>query len=348
MAEMVALPQLSPIDRPAPGFFARFFGFFLTLARRKPLGFASLVLILIMIILGIFPQLFATHDPANAFAPPFQARCLGPEGSFLCPTEVKEDFVTGRQTEVGGSLSEPLGTDQLGRDIYSRLIYGARWAMYIGLVSITISSVLALLIGVTSGYFSGKVDAIVQRFVDAVMALPVLVVLVALPTLIGRSDLDGPLPFDEGRITFFKLSVVLGVLGAAGGSRVIRSAVIAIRSAQYLEAARVIGAGDVRIMVRHIIPNIFGPLMVQATIGLGSVILAESTLSFLGFGVTDPDTPTWGQMLGLAQRWTGVEPWGILWPGLAIALAVFSFNMLGDALRDLLDPRLRGARGGFS
>ncbi len=348
MAEAVTLPQVGRVEAPAPGFFGRTWGFFTTLARRKPLGFAGLIIILVMLILGLFPGLFATHEPADAFAPPFQERCLGPQGSFLCPTKTETSFITGETQELSGSWSEPFGTDQLGRDIYSRIIYGARWAMYIGLVSVGISTVLSLLIGVTSGYFVGTYDSVVQRFVDALLALPVLVVLLALPTLIGSLDLDGPLPFDEPRITFFKLAVVLGVLGAAGGSRVIRSAVLGVRSSQYLEAARVIGASDTRIMLRHIVPNIFGPLMVQATIALGGVILAEATLSFLGFGVADPDTPTWGQMLDLARRWTSNEPWGILWPGLAIALAVFSFNMLGDALRDLLDPRLRGARGGFA
>jgi peptide/nickel transport system permease protein len=300
-----------------------------------------------MVILGLFPNLFATHEPADAFATPFQERCLGPEGTFLCPSKTETSFITGETQTVVGSTSEPFGTDQLGRDIYSRIIHGARWAMYIGLLSVTISSLIGLIVGVTSGYFGGTYDSIVQRFVDAVMAIPALVLLLALPTMIGGMDLDGPLPFDEGRITFFKLALVLGVLGGAGGSRVIRSAVIGVRSSQYLEAARVIGARDSRIMLRHIVPNIFGPLMVQATIALGGVILAESTLSFLGFGVTDPDTPTWGQMLDLARRYTSVEPWGILWPAVAIALAVFSFNMLGDALRDLLDPRLRGAKGSF-
>jgi peptide/nickel transport system permease protein len=347
MAEAVTLPQVGHVEAPAPGFFGRLWQFFTTLARRKPLGFAGLVIIVIMLIVGIFPGLFATHEPADAFAPPFQQFCLGPQGSFLCPTKTETSFVTGETQELSGSLSEPFGTDQLGRDIYSRIVYGARWAMYIGLVSVGISTVLSLLIGVTSGYFGGTYDSIVQRFVDALLALPVLVVLLALPTLIGSLDLDGPLPFDEPRITFFKLAVVLGVLGAAGGSRVIRSAVIGVRSSQYLEAARVVGARDSRIMLRHVVPNIFGPLMVQATIALGGVILAEATLSFLGFGVADPDTPTWGQMLDLARRFTTQEPWGLLWPGLAIALAVFSFNMLGDALRDLLDPRLRGAKGGF-
>jgi peptide/nickel transport system permease protein len=213
---------------------------------------------------------------------------------------------------------------------------------------VTISSLLSLLIGVTCGYFGGTFDAVVQRFVDAIMALPALVVLLALPQMIGRWDMDGPLPFDKSSISFFKLAVVLGVLGGAGGSRVIRAAVISVRSAQYLEAAKVIGARDARIMVRHIVPNIFGPLMVQATIGLGGVILAEAALSFLGFGVVDPNKPTWGQMLNQAQVLASIRIQGVVWPGICIALAVFSFNMLGDALRDLLDPRLRGAGGSFN
>ncbi|HEX6030258.1 MAG TPA: ABC transporter permease [Tepidiformaceae bacterium] len=346
MAEAVSLPRVSAPEQPAPGPIGRVWGFFTTLARRKPLGFASFLFLIFMGTVGIMPGLFATHDPADTNAgPPFQPRCLGPSDTFLCPTNEKEDFVTGQTTSVGGSLNEPFGTDQLGRDLYSRVVYGARWAMYIGIVSVTISSVLSLLIGVSSGYIGGAFDSVLQRFVDAFMAIPVLVLLIALPTLIGSSDLDGPLPFDEGRITFFKLAVLLGIIGAAGGSRVIRSAVIGVRSSQYLEAARVVGATDARIMIRHVIPNIFGALMVQATIALGSVILVEATLSFLGFGVTDPDKPTWGQMLDLSRRFASVEPWGILWPGAAIALAVFSFNMLGDALRDLLDPRLRGVQG---
>jgi peptide/nickel transport system permease protein len=132
-----------------------------------------------------------------------------------------------------------------------------------------------------------------------------------------------------------------------GGSRVIRAAVIGVRSAPYLEAARVIGARDGRIMAWHVLPNIFGPWMVQATIALGGIILTESSLSFLGFGVTNPNQPSWGAMLQLGQTVAAEHPMQAVWPGLAIALAVFSFNMLGDALRDLLDPRLRGASGSF-
>ena len=225
--------------------FHRFAGFIGTLARKKPLGFISLVILLFMFVLAAVPSLFATHDPADTSAGArLQNYCLGPKDTFLCPTTVEDSVISGKRV-VEGSITEPFGTDQLQRDVYSRAIYGARWAIYIGLISVAISSALSLAIGVSCGYFGGKYDAAVQRFVDAIMALPALVVLLALPQMIGKWDIDGPLPLDHARITFFKLAPVLGILGGAGGSRVIRSAVIGVRSAQYLEAARVIGCRDV-------------------------------------------------------------------------------------------------------
>jgi peptide/nickel transport system permease protein len=331
-AVQVAIPE--PLSRPAPTAFGRTVGFFQKLARTKPLGFVSLLIILALGVLALAPSVFATHAPADTRAGPrLQNYCLGPQGTFLCPTVVERSPIFGDRT-VPGSLSRPFGTDQLGRDNYSRIIYGARNALYVGFGAVLISSSLALFIGVTSGYFGGRYDAVLQRLVDAVMALPVLVVLLAATTALGGAS-------------FLNLIVLLGLLGGFSGSRVIRSAVIGVRSAPFLEAARVLGATDARIMVRHVVPNIFGPLMVQATIALGSIILAEAALSFLGFGVVDPDRPTWGQMLQSAQGVASIRPDQLVWPGLFIALAVFSFNMLGDALRDLLDPRLRGARGSF-
>ena len=342
-AVQVALPKTSGTSAGA-----RSFDFLKTLARRKPLGFASLLVLVVLLVVALFPQLFALHHPSSTdVGVRLQNYCLGPSDTFLCPTKVESSSITGNRT-IEGSRSAPLGTDQLQRDVFSRLVYGARWALYIGLIAVTISSAISLLIGVTCGYFGGKFDAVVQRFVDAIMALPALVVLLALPQMIGRWDIDGPLPLDNSQITFFKLALVLGILGGAGGSRVIRSSVLGVRSAQYLEAARVIGCTDRRIMIRHVIPNIFGPLMVQATIGLGGIILAEAALSFLGFGVVDPNRPTWGQMLNQGSAISSFHVQAVVWPGICIALAVFSFNMLGDALRDLLDPRLRGAKGGFS
>lgn len=337
MAEAAPAAELPFPSARGASLPSRLYDFFRTLARRKPLGFASLLLILAMVIVAAMPSVFARYDPAqSSVAERLQNYCLGPQGTFLCPTtkgsESDNPFLS--QPEVEGSFKQPLGTDRLGRDVYSRMVYGTRVAVYVGFGAVLLSSIISLTIGVLSGYFKGWVDAMLQRVVDAVMALPTLVVLLAIVPLI------------PGGVNFRWLILALGILGGAGGSRVIRSAVLGVRSSQYVDAARSIGATDTRIMVRHIIPNIFGPLMVQATIGLGTIILAEAALSFLGFGVRDPGQPTWGQMLQDANRVSVQHPWGLVWPGLAITLAVFSFNMLGDALRDLLDPRMRGAGGG--
>jgi peptide/nickel transport system permease protein len=336
MAKAASLGQVELRQGRVPSFVSRGGGFVRTLARRKPLGFVGLIVITGMLVVALVPGVFATHEPAQTnVAPRFQSYCIGPQDSFLCPTRVESSPLTGERRAFEGSLTEPLGTDQLGRDTYSRLVYGTRVSAYVGFGAVLVSSSVALLIGVTCGYFGGRFDAVVQRFVDAVMALPSLVILLALPMMIG-----GP--------TFTKLIFILGILGGVHGSRVIRAAVISVRSSQYLEAARVIGAVDRRIMVRHVLPNIFGPLMVQATIGLGGIILAESSLSFLGFGVSNPNQPSWGGMLQLGQLVASDRPMQAVWPGACIALAVFSFNMFGDALRDLLDPRLRGAGGAFN
>jgi peptide/nickel transport system permease protein len=319
-------------QRSAPG---RSVAFLKLLARRKPLGFLGLLFIVGMIIVAVFPGFFATNAPGQtSVGPQYQSYCFGPKDTFLCPTVVTRSQIVGER-RIEGSLAQPFGTDRLGRDNYSRLVYSTRIAVQLGFGAVIISTIISIVIGVPSAYFGSWLDAILQRFVDAIMALPTLVILVALPLMIGGA-------------TIFKLAVILGVLGGAGGARVIRSATLSVRSAQYLEAARVVGCNDLRIMIRHVLPNIFGALMVQATIGVAVIILAESALSFLGFGVDDPNRPSWGRMLGLAREAASTHPWQAVWPGLAISLAVFSFNMLGDALRDLLDPRLRGAGGGFN
>ncbi len=320
----------------------------LVLARRKPMAMAGLMFICMMVIVAAFPQVFATHgDPsATNVAPRFQEYCLGPRGTPFCPTVVEHSKLTGDRV-VEGSLSQPFGTDAVGHDNYSLIIFGARWAVYVGVGAVAISTLIALIVGIASGFWLGWVDIVAQRLVDAIMAMPTLVVLLALPIMIGSVDLDGPLPFDKPSITFFKLVLILGILGGASASRVIRAAVLTVRSQQYIDAARTIGASDLRIMLRYVLPNIFGTLIVQATISLGVMILAEAALSFLGFGVVDPMKPTWGQMLNRAQQVAAVHPWQAIWPGAFIALAVLSFNMLGDGLRDLLDPRLRGGYGNF-
>lgn len=272
------------------------------LVTTKPIGAFGLLVVILLLIAALFAPAIAPYQPAA----PVGLRLQTPSGAHL------------------------MGTDSSGRDIFSRVVYGARVAAAVGFGAVAISITGALLVGISTGYFGGAIDGIIQRFVDAIMALPVLVLLLAIVTITGSG--------------LRQLIIILGILGIAGSSRIVRSAVIGIRNVQYLEAARSVGAGHGRIMLQHVLPNIFAPVMVSATVGLGGVILAEAALSFLGLGISDPNQPTWGQMLSQARRFIGTDFNYVFWPCLAITLAVFAFNMLGDALRDLLDPRLRGSR----
>lgn len=223
-----------------------------------------------------------------------------------------------------------LGTDNLGRDIFSRIVYGARVSVTVGFGAVTLSILLATTIGVMSGYFGGTLDVLVQRVVDAWMAFPLVVFLLSAMAVLSPGLVN--------------IILVLGIIPAANSSRVIRSSTLAAKENQYIEAARAVGASHQRILVRHILPNVLAPIIIIATIGLGFTILAEATLSFLGMGVPPP-YPSWGEMLsGSGRSYMQKAPWMAIWPGVAISLAVFGFNMLGDALRDLLDPRLRGGR----
>ncbi len=225
-----------------------------------------------------------------------------------------------------------MGTDNLGRDMFSRVVYGARVSVSVGFGAVLLATFLATIIGITSGYFGGKYDIIVQRFVDAWQSFPFLVIILSLMAVLGPGLLN--------------VIVALGVLGAAAASRVIRSATISVVQNPYIEAARALGCGHLRILMRYVFPNVAATIIILATIGLGGFILAESALSFLGFGVPPP-YPSWGAMLsGSGRSYMYRAPWMALWPGVAISLAVFGFNMLGDALRDVLDPRLRGSTGG--
>jgi peptide/nickel transport system permease protein len=339
MSQVDSLPQISG-RRPAPSApLKRGVEFVFTLARRKPLGFAGLLVLVLMLVVAMFPGRFSTHPPGGDVGPRFRNYCVGPQDSFLCPTKVEAGIeLAGVQvtppTVEKGQLNTPLGTDQLGRDVYSRIVWGTRVAVQVGFGALLLSACVSLVIGLSSGYLGGKYDLILQRFVDSVMAFPPLVVLLALPNMIGGPSVS-------------KLILILGILGGIGGSRVIRAAVLSLAGAQYIEAARTIGAHDLRIMSRHVLPNVLPPLIVQATIGLGATILAESALSFVGLGVQENSRPTWGYMLNLGRGVASQYPWQAIWPGLAIAIAVFSVNMLGDALRDLLDPRLRGGSNNF-
>jgi peptide/nickel transport system permease protein len=239
------------------------------------------------------------------------------------------------EADVFSRLTAPseahwLGTDNLGRDLLSRVIYGARVSMAVGFGGVALGLLLGTAVGLVSGYFGGRLDLVLQRIVDAFMCFPLLLVALTIMAILGPG---------LGNV-ILTLGLVLGVRD----SRVIRSAVLSVKAHLYLEAARALGAAHAAMIGRHVLPNILAPIIILGTVNLGAIILTEAALSFLGFGVPPP-RPSWGGMLsgaGLVHMLRA--PWLALWPGVALSLAVFGANMLGDALRDLLDPRLRGSR----
>lgn len=240
------------------------------------------------------------------------------------------DQINPRERLEGPSSRHLMGTDNLGRDLFSRVVVGARTSVFVGFGATLVSIGIGTTLGVSSGYFGGKLDMFLQRLVDIWISFPGLILIISFIAIVGPG--------------LRSVILVLGVLGASRATRVIRGATIGVRENTYIEAARVLGARHLRIMGRYIIPNIFATIMVLATVELGGFILVEATISFLGYGVPPP-TPTWGQMLsGSGAEFMRRQPGIAIWPGLALALVVFGFNMLGDALRDVLDPRLRGAR----
>jgi peptide/nickel transport system permease protein len=271
-------------------------------ARRKPLGAVGGLLVAAMLVMAA------------------GAEWIAPYGY--------DDSIRGARMKPPG-LAHWLGTDNLSRDLWSRVVYGARVSVTVGFATIALGTLGATLLGVSSGYLGGTYDLVVQRVVDAWMSFPYLVIVLSVMAVLGPGLVN--------------VILSLAIITIATGSRVIRGATIAVAQHPYVEAARAMGAGQARIITRHVLPNVVPTIIILATIGLGGVILAESALSFLGFGVPPP-YPSWGGMLaGSGRTYMFRAPWMAIWPGVAISLAVFGFNMLGDALRDVLDPRLRGA-----
>jgi peptide/nickel transport system permease protein len=270
--------------------------------RRKPLGAAGAAVMAIMVLTAVFARLLATADPIA--------------------------------TDAALTLSPPtadhwLGTDHLGRDIYSRLVHGARVSLIVGVTSTVFGSVLGGLAGLLSGYLGGKIDLVTQRLLDILQGLPLLVLALVMSASLGPS------------IQNVVVAISIPIIPRA--ARVVRSSVLSIREMQYIEAARALGLRHLRVAFRHVLPNTIGPFIVLCTAQLGSAILVEAALSFLGLGVPEP-YPSWGRMLSVsAAEYARKAPHLVLVPGLAISLAVFGSNLLGDALRDTLDPRLRGA-----
>ena len=280
---------------------SRLADFFVRLAREKPLGTISGIIVLLLILVTIFADVLAPfpYDEVH-LADILKA----PSARYL------------------------LGTDGLGRDLLSRLIVGARISLTVGLAATALNVLVAVLVGGISGFIGGKLDLAVQRFVDAWMAFPGLLLLLTIMSIAGPG--------------IIQIILVLGVAGGIGGSRVLRGAVIGIKENDYFLAARAIGSSGAATLVRHVLPNIMAPVIIIFTINIGGVIISEASLSFLGFGLP-PNVPSWGGMLSReGRRYMEQAPWLALFPGLCLTVVVYCFNMLGDAMRDLLDPRLRG------
>jgi len=295
MANEIAVAAVHPA-RPAMGTTV------LRFVRKKPLGAAGGVVLLVMVFAAVFANALQNFDPIT--------------------------------TSGDAVLAQPgetywLGADHLGRDIYSRIVHGARVSLIVGIASTMLGSVLGGVIGLLSGYVGGKTDLISQRLLDILQGLPLLVLALVVSAALG--------PAIQNVIIAISIPII------PRAARVIRSSVLTIREMQYVEAARGLGLTHLRIAFRHVLPNTIGPFIVLCTAQLGSAILVEAALSFLGLGVPEP-YPSWGRMLSVsAAEYARKAPHLVLFPGIAISLAVFGSNLLGDALRDTLDPRLRGA-----
>jgi peptide/nickel transport system permease protein len=276
------------------------------LVKEKPLGTVGGIIVLALLIVGVFAGLIAPYGYNDIY--------VGPRLSAPSPEHL-------------------LGCDQLGRDLLSRIIYGARISLVVGLSVSAIAALLSTIIGIISGYFGGKLDMVIQRFVDAWLSIPPLFLVLTLIAVTGPGVLQ--------------VIIVLGVLSGIGQSRIVRGAVIGIRANTYLEAATAIGCRAGRILWKHVLPNVTAPIIVLFTITMGGAVLAEASISFLGFGIPPP-IPSWGGMLSEAgRRYMLMAPQMAVWPGLLLAVVVYGINMLGDAFRDLLDPRLRGGLGRY-
>ena len=275
--------------------------FFVRLVRDKPLGTICGIVVLILILVAIFADVLAPYSYDEAY---IIDRLQGPSARYL------------------------LGTDQLGRDFLSRIIFGARISLTVGLAATSINVLVAVLLGGTSGFLGGKLDLGVQRFVDAWIAFPGLLMLLTIMSIAGQGLLQ--------------IIVVLGIAGGIGGSRVLRGAVIGIKENDYFLAARAIGSPGAATLVRHVLPNIMPVMIIIFSISVGGVIITEASMSFLGFGLP-VKVPSWGGLLSREGRqFMELAPRLALWPGLCLTVTVYSLNMFGDAMRDLLDPRLRG------
>ncbi len=279
---------------------------FKRLKRNKPAMF-GLAFVIFITIVAVFAPLLAPADPNKI---DLQNR-LKPMGS---PSRICRNGVY------------MLGSDEYGRDILSRLIYGARVSLLVGVITQLITTVIGIVVGALAGYYGGAIDMVMMRVADMLFAFPELLFYIGMMFALG-----------PGLTNMF---IALSVIGWAGKARLVRSQVISLKETEFVEAAKAQGLSDFRIIVKHILPNCMGPIIVSVSLGIPGSILAEAGLSFLGLGILPP-TPSWGNMIRSASAYLRIQPWYAVWPGLVLMLATFSFNLLGDGLRDALDPRLK-------
>jgi len=268
--------------------------------RQHPLGAAGAVIVLVMIFMAAFADVITPYDPEENN---FEFMLSPPNWQFL------------------------LGTDQFGRDLFTRIVYGARTALYVGFVAAFIGATAGLVLGVASAFFGGTFDLIFQRIMDVFMAFPLIILALAVVAILGTGTTN--------------VIIAITIPFIPQCARVVRSNALAIRTIPYVDAARALGFGNARIIMRHMVPNVMAPYLIMLTAFVGQAILLEASLSYLGLGVQEP-TPAWGLMLqGGAEEYAESAPWVAIFPGLAITLAVFAFNLFGDSVRDILDPKLR-------
>lgn len=255
------------------------------------------IIIGLLILIAITAPLIAGYDPAEINLP----------SALLAP-----------------SKTHILGTDSLGRDVFSRMVYGSRISLIIGFIAVGLATIIGIALGTLAGYYGGKIDSIVMRFVDIMLCLPTFFLILAVIALLEPSIMN--------------IMAVIGLTSWMGVARLIRAEILSLKEREFIQAARAIGAGDLRIMSRHLIPNALAPVLVSATLGIGAAILVESSLSFLGIGV-QPPTPSWGNILTEGKSTLGIAWWLTIFPGLAILVTVLGYNLLGEGLREILEPK---------
>jgi peptide/nickel transport system permease protein len=264
---------------------------------RRPMAMFGALVVVLFVLVAVLAPVLAPYPPART------------------------DFTALRQAP---SVAYPLGTDEIGRDVLSRIVYGARASLQAGVISVLIALVIGVPLGLLAGFRGGLLDEVIGRITDALLAFPFLILAVAMAAALGPSLMNA--------------MIAIGIASAPTFVRLTRAQVLAVRAEDFVAAARALGAGDGRILTRHVLPNATTPILVQATVTIAGAIIAESSLSFLGLGV-QPPTPSWGGMLNVAKNFLVQAPWMAISPGICIFLTVLAFNLFGDALRDAFDPR---------